>query len=128
MSSWQIKVLIDGACPLCRREADLWRRLDRDRGRIALEDIGAPGFEAARYGEAAGVRIVLLDAPGRPDGIELALRTSGLHVQTVAFPVSAVGSIIRALLCAVADLGEVDRLIREEMEHRVVLDAARPAN
>lgn len=88
----------------------------------------APGFEAARYGEAAGVRIVLLDAPGRPDGIELALRTSGLHVQTVAFPVSAVGSIIRALLCAVADLGEVDRLIREEMEHRVVLDAARPAN
>ncbi len=50
MSSWQIKVLIDGACPLCRREADLWRRLDRDRGRIALEDIGAPGFEAARYG------------------------------------------------------------------------------
>ncbi len=50
MSAWQIKVLIDGACPLCRREADLWRWLNRDRGRIALEDVSAPAFDAARYG------------------------------------------------------------------------------
>jgi predicted DCC family thiol-disulfide oxidoreductase YuxK len=50
MSVWQIKVLIDGACPLCRREAELWRRLDRGRGRIALEDVSTPDFDAARYG------------------------------------------------------------------------------
>jgi predicted DCC family thiol-disulfide oxidoreductase YuxK len=47
MSTWRIKVLIDGACPLCRREADFWRRLDRGRGRIALEDITSPGFDPA---------------------------------------------------------------------------------
>ena len=94
----------------------------------ALAAALAPGFEAACYGEADGVRVVLLDAPGRSDGIELALRTSAPPVQTVAFPTSATGPIIRALLCAIADLGEVDRLIREEMEHRVVLDGARPVN
>jgi predicted DCC family thiol-disulfide oxidoreductase YuxK len=43
-------VLIDGGCPLCRREADLLRRLDRGRGRLALEDIAAPGFDPGRYG------------------------------------------------------------------------------
>ncbi len=50
MSGWEIKVLIDGACPLCRREAELWRRLDAGRGRIALEDISAPSFDPAAYG------------------------------------------------------------------------------
>lgn len=50
MSDWQIKVLVDGACPLCRREASLWRRLDRGRGRIALEDISSRAFDAERYG------------------------------------------------------------------------------
>lgn len=43
-------VLIDGDCPLCRHEARLLRRLDRGRGRLALVDIAAPGFEPARYG------------------------------------------------------------------------------
>lgn len=88
----------------------------------------APGFEACQYGEVAGVRVVLLDAPSRPDGIELALRIDGPPRQTVAFPVSAAGPIIRALLVGIADLGEVDRLIREAREHRVVLDGARPVN
>jgi predicted DCC family thiol-disulfide oxidoreductase YuxK len=50
MNTWRIKVLYDGACPLCRREADLWRRLDRGRGRIALEDVGSPDFDATKYG------------------------------------------------------------------------------
>lgn len=102
------------------------RRLPSDPA--ALAATLAPGFEACQYGEVGGVRVVLLDAPARPDGIELALRTSGPPLQTVAFPTSAAGPIIRALLCAIADLGEVDRLIREEMEHRVVLDGARPVN
>lgn len=50
MSRWRVKVLFDGACPLCRREAGLWRRLDGGRGRIALEDISAPDFDPSRYG------------------------------------------------------------------------------
>ncbi|HNQ22266.1 MAG TPA: DUF393 domain-containing protein [Phycisphaerae bacterium] len=50
MSAWRIKVLIDGACPLCRREADLWRRLDAGRGRIALEDVTSANFDPGAYG------------------------------------------------------------------------------
>lgn len=50
MDTRRIRVLIDGACPLCLREANLWRRLDRGRGRIVLEDISSKDFDPARYG------------------------------------------------------------------------------
>ncbi len=50
MNDTPIKVLYDGACPLCRREASFWRRMDRGRGRVELEDISAPEFEPSRYG------------------------------------------------------------------------------
>ena len=46
------RVLIDGACPLCRREAALLRRLDRGRGRLRLEDIAAQDFDPARVGRS----------------------------------------------------------------------------
>lgn len=52
MSKWQFKLLYDGDCPLCRREADWLRRRSRD-GCLAFEDISAPGFDAARYGLTA---------------------------------------------------------------------------
>jgi predicted DCC family thiol-disulfide oxidoreductase YuxK len=48
-SDWHIKLLYDGDCPLCGREVAFLRRRDRC-GRIAFEDIAAPGFEPARYG------------------------------------------------------------------------------
>lgn len=50
MASWRIMVLFDGACPLCRREARVWRRLDRGRGRIALLDLAGEEFDFAAYG------------------------------------------------------------------------------
>jgi predicted DCC family thiol-disulfide oxidoreductase YuxK len=50
MARPEFTILIDGDCPLCRREADLMRRLDRGRGRLALVDIAAPGFDPAAYG------------------------------------------------------------------------------
>ncbi|MFN7022041.1 MAG: thiol-disulfide oxidoreductase DCC family protein [Phycisphaerales bacterium] len=43
-------IFIDGACPLCRREADLMRRLDRARGGLSIVDIAEPGFDPAAYG------------------------------------------------------------------------------
>jgi len=46
---WQVKVLFDGDCPLCRREMEALARRDR-HGRLALEDIAAPEFDPARYG------------------------------------------------------------------------------
>lgn len=50
MNELPFKVLIDGECPLCKREANLLRRLDKGRGRLVLEDISAPGFDASAYG------------------------------------------------------------------------------
>ena len=35
MTSHDFEILIDGECPLCRREAALLRRLDRDHGRYS---------------------------------------------------------------------------------------------
>lgn len=40
-----LEVFYDGACPLCVREIELLRRLDR-RGRIRFTDLAAPGFDA----------------------------------------------------------------------------------
>ena len=47
---WQIRVLYDAECPLCAREGRLLERLDAGRGRIELEDIASPAFNAGRYG------------------------------------------------------------------------------
>ena len=49
-TSWQIRILFDAECPLCQREGRLLERLDGGRGRISLEDISAPAFDASRYG------------------------------------------------------------------------------
>jgi predicted DCC family thiol-disulfide oxidoreductase YuxK len=43
-------VLLDGDCPLCRREGVLLAKLDRGRGRLVLEDISRPEFDPGRYG------------------------------------------------------------------------------
>ena len=48
MDSWQFKILYDGECPLCRREARFLQGRDR-HGRLAFEDITAPGFDPALY-------------------------------------------------------------------------------
>ena len=39
-----LTLYFDGACPLCRREIGLLRRLDR-RGRIAFEDVSPEGAQ-----------------------------------------------------------------------------------
>lgn len=46
---WELKLLFDGQCPFCRREIAWLQSRDR-AGRLAAEDISAPGFDAARYG------------------------------------------------------------------------------
>jgi|JI10StandDraft_1071094.scaffolds.fasta_scaffold620341_1 predicted DCC family thiol-disulfide oxidoreductase YuxK len=48
--TWQIRILFDAECPLCAREGRLLERLDRGRGRVQLEDISHPAFDASRYG------------------------------------------------------------------------------
>jgi predicted DCC family thiol-disulfide oxidoreductase YuxK len=49
MNPWRFKLLYDGHCPLCRREA-AWLQRRNKNGRLAFEDISAPGFDAIHYG------------------------------------------------------------------------------
>lgn len=49
MPAWKFKLLYDGQCPFCRREAHWLRHRDR-HGFLAFEDISASGFDATRYG------------------------------------------------------------------------------
>ena len=49
-NAWQIRLLYDGACPLCSREVAMLARRDRGRGRIQLEDISTPEFDPSVYG------------------------------------------------------------------------------
>lgn len=45
----QLSVFYDGACPLCSREIDHYRRRDEE-GRIRFVDIARPGFDARAEG------------------------------------------------------------------------------
>lgn len=61
------EVFFDGACPLCRREIALLRRLDRGRGRIRFTDIDAPDFDPAAIGRTHAE--LMAEIHGRlPDG------------------------------------------------------------
>jgi predicted DCC family thiol-disulfide oxidoreductase YuxK len=60
-------VLYDGGCPLCRREIDYYRRLDR-AGRLVWVDIARQGAELDRCGitpEQAMARFHVRDDRGR---------------------------------------------------------------
>jgi predicted DCC family thiol-disulfide oxidoreductase YuxK len=50
METCQIRILYDGECPLCSREIQLLRRLDRGCGCVCFEDIAAPEFDAIAFG------------------------------------------------------------------------------
>jgi predicted DCC family thiol-disulfide oxidoreductase YuxK len=53
--SWQVKLLFDGACPLCVREVNFLKSQDRDRGLIKFVDIAADEYEPA---DNAGIDFV----------------------------------------------------------------------
>jgi predicted DCC family thiol-disulfide oxidoreductase YuxK len=61
---YPLQVFYDGACPLCSREIDHYRRQDR-RGRLETVDISAPGFAPERYGIARDAFMAELHAIDR---------------------------------------------------------------
>ena len=48
-SDIELEVFFDGDCPLCTKEINFVRRLDR-KARLLFTDIAAPGFDAASIG------------------------------------------------------------------------------
>jgi len=74
-------ILIDGDCPLCRREAAVLRRMDRGRGRLRIVDIASPSFDPDRYGlsmDMAMARIHGVTNDGRlVEGMEVFRRAYG---------------------------------------------------
>jgi predicted DCC family thiol-disulfide oxidoreductase YuxK len=67
-SSWKIKLLYDGDCPLCLREVNFLKKRDADRGLVAFVDIAADD-----YSPEANAGITFEAAMGRihavlPDG------------------------------------------------------------
>jgi predicted DCC family thiol-disulfide oxidoreductase YuxK len=63
---FDVEVFFDGACPLCRREIGMLRRLDR-RERIRFTDIAAAGFDPAGVGRTQDA--LMAEIHGRlPDG------------------------------------------------------------
>ena len=49
MATWQLKLLFDGACPICRRNVD-WLKARDHTNALATEDIAIECFEPERYG------------------------------------------------------------------------------
>ena len=45
-STWKIKLLYDGACPLCVREVNFLKRKEGDRGLIKFVDIAAEDYDS----------------------------------------------------------------------------------
>jgi predicted DCC family thiol-disulfide oxidoreductase YuxK len=48
--TWQIKLLYDGACPLCLREVNFLTRRDAGRGRVIFVDIADPNYQPEANG------------------------------------------------------------------------------
>ena len=65
-SDWQIKMLFDGKCPICSREAELLGKRNSG-GLIAFEDIAASGFSPEKYGLTIAQVVGAMHAI-RPDG------------------------------------------------------------
>ena len=66
VGSYHFEVFFDGDCPLCRREIDFLKRLDR-KERVRFTDIAAEEFDPRRYGKVMSE--LMAEIHGRlPDG------------------------------------------------------------
>lgn len=49
-TTWKIKLLYDGDCPLCLREVNFLKKKDSGRGLVAFTDIADPNYSAEANG------------------------------------------------------------------------------
>lgn len=86
---WRYKILVDGLCPLCVREANFMRRLDRGRGYLKIVDITEQGFDPADYGATHDEVMGKIHGVGRDGGVE-----TGMQVFRRAYGVLGWGWLI----------------------------------
>ena len=136
MTQWRLKLLYDGDCPFCRREVE-WLKAKDKQGHLAFEDIGAIGFDPARYGLTRDAVTQVLHAvfpDGRVvrgvDAIREAYRAVGLgwlaarHVgrgytgsPTAATPFSR-HTAFRSAICWVATIATTAAAARRGMSEK----------
>ncbi|MBE9031086.1 DUF393 domain-containing protein [filamentous cyanobacterium LEGE 11480] len=66
--SWQIKLLYDGACPLCLREVNFLTKKDAGRGLVAFVDVAADDYDPAKNGGVDFATAMGVIHAVRPDG------------------------------------------------------------
>jgi predicted DCC family thiol-disulfide oxidoreductase YuxK len=69
--TWKIKLLYDGACPLCLREVNFLRRKDAGRGLVKFVDIADPSYSAAEHGNIDFATAMAVIHAIRADGVVL---------------------------------------------------------
>ena len=89
-TEWRFKLLYDGECPICVGEAT-WLARRSKAGGLALEDISAPEFDAAKYGVSAAELMRALHGV-YPDGKIV----SGVPAFREAYRVAGLGWVFAA--------------------------------
>jgi predicted DCC family thiol-disulfide oxidoreductase YuxK len=86
---YPLTLFYDAACPVCALEMDELRVRDR-AGRLVFVDIGAPGFDASRYGATWAQMDAQIHAL-RPDGSLV----RGVEVLRLAYAAVGLGWVLR---------------------------------
>jgi predicted DCC family thiol-disulfide oxidoreductase YuxK len=97
----EVELFFDGLCPLCSREINLMKRLDR-RGRIRFTDIAAPGFAPPAGGPDAASFMARIHARDLQDGswiegVEVFRKTWGALGLRWVMPLTRVWGVRSAL-------------------------------
>ncbi len=89
MTDRPLTLLIDGKCPLCKREAAFLTRRDKGRGRLRMVDITTPEFDPRAYGRTEAQLMGQIHGVA-PDGSML----TGMEVFRRAYKAIGLGWLI----------------------------------
>jgi len=89
-TSWTVEIFFDGECPLCTREVNVLKRMDRKQ-RVRFTDIAAPGFDPSALG--LDIAALMARIHGRlPDGSII----EGVEVFRRVYEAVGLGLLVRA--------------------------------
>ncbi len=89
-NNWSLKILYDGACPLCSMEMDFLKRQDKNK-HFEFEDISRSDFDPSRYGKTSKELNLYIHAL-LPDGSII----TGMEVFRRAYSAIGLGYLLSA--------------------------------